>query len=170
MELGDSDLSARALNIVNGSVPVTTPSGVITRIFAEPAVDTFAARTVAVSWLPDTKVVISDCPFHCTVSPFRKLVPLTVNVNVGCPAVTDVGASDVIVRALNIVNGSELVATPSVVITLTLAVPALATFAAGTEAVSCVAETKVVVRDVPFHCTVSPFKKFVPFTVKVNAA
>src|SRR5215471_19289083 len=37
-------------------------------------------------------------------------------------------------------------------------------------AVSCVALTKVVVRLAPFTCTVAPLTKFVPFTVKVNAA
>src|SRR5439155_2314722 len=48
------------------------------------------------------------------------------------------------------------------------AVPAVAIRAAGTVAVSCVEETNAVVSAVPFHFTVEPETKFVPFTVKVN--
>lgn len=36
-------------------------------------------------------------------------------------------------------------------------------------AVTCVELTKLVVRAEPFHNTVVPFTKFIPFTVKVNA-
>jgi hypothetical protein len=48
------------------------------------------------------------------------------------------------------------------------AVPAVATSEAGTVAVSCVDETDVVVRAEPFHCTVAPETKLLPFTVKVK--
>jgi len=37
-------------------------------------------------------------------------------------------------------------------------------------AVSCVALTNVVLRPLPFHCTVEPLTKFVPVTVRANAA
>jgi hypothetical protein len=50
------------------------------------------------------------------------------------------------------------------------AVPAAAIREAGTVAVSCVEETTVVASAVPFHFTVEPETKFVPFTVKVNPA
>src|SRR5437660_12809738 len=50
------------------------------------------------------------------------------------------------------------------------AVPAVAMRAAGTVAVSCVAETKAVASGLPFHFTVEPETKFVPFTVSVNCA
>ena len=52
--------------------------------------------------------------------------------------------------------------------TVTDAVPAVATFAAGTIAVSCVEETNVVVRGEPFQLTVEVETKLVPFTVNVN--
>ena len=52
--------------------------------------------------------------------------------------------------------------------TVTWAVPAVATFAAGTIAVSCVAETKAVTRLEPFQLTTELLIKFVPLTVKVN--
>jgi hypothetical protein len=54
--------------------------------------------------------------------------------------------------------------------TVTCAVPATAMSEAGTEAVSCVDETKLVVRSEPFHLTTEPEIKFVPFTVRVNPA
>jgi len=48
------------------------------------------------------------------------------------------------------------------------AAPAVAIRAAGTVAVSCVEETNVVARGVPFQFTVAAETNFVPFTVKVN--
>ena len=46
--------------------------------------------------------------------------------------------------------------------------PTAATFAAGTMAVSCVAETKVVTKGEPFQLTVEVETNLAPFTVKVN--
>ena len=54
--------------------------------------------------------------------------------------------------------------------TVTCAVPAAAIRLAGTCAVSCVAETKVVVRFVPFQLTTEAEMKFVPCIVNVKAA
>lgn len=48
------------------------------------------------------------------------------------------------------------------------AVPAVATFAAGTIAVSCVEETNVVVRAEPFQLTAEVETNWVPFTVNVK--
>src|SRR5438067_6158728 len=50
------------------------------------------------------------------------------------------------------------------------AVPAVATFAAGTIAVSLIEDTNVVVRAEPFQFTVEVETNLVPFTVKVNCA
>ena len=52
---------------------------------------------------------------------------------------------------------------------VTDAVPAVAMSVAGIAAVSCVAETSVVVRSAPFQRTIDPAMKLVPFTVRVNA-
>jgi hypothetical protein len=48
--------------------------------------------------------------------------------------------------------------------------PAEAIRAAGTDAVSCVALTKVVASAVPFQSTIAPEMKPVPLTERVNAA
>jgi hypothetical protein len=53
-------------------------------------------------------------------------------------------------------------------LTVTWAIPAVATFTAGTVAVSWVEETNVVARLEPFHWTFELLTKPVPFTVKVN--
>jgi len=53
--------------------------------------------------------------------------------------------------------------------TVTVAEPAAATSLAPMAAVSWVALRNVVARATPFHCTVEPATKFVPFALKVNA-
>jgi len=95
-------------------------------------------------------------------------VPFTVNVNCGPPAVAQVGLVEVIVGDAVIVNVTAFDVPPQGVITVIEAVPAVAISEAGTVAVSCVEETKVVVSAVPFHLTVEPDMKLVPFTVNVN--
>lgn len=52
--------------------------------------------------------------------------------------------------------------------TVTEAVPAVAISAAGTVAVTCVAEPNVVTSALPFQFTVEPETKLVPLTVNVN--
>ena len=52
---------------------------------------------MAVSCVAETNVVVSGVPFQFTVEPETKLVPFTVNVNCGPPAVAQVGLSEVIV-------------------------------------------------------------------------
>ena len=53
---------------------------------------------------------------------------------------------------------------------MTLATLAVAMSAVVISAVTCVALTKDVVRELPFHCTTDDETKFVPFTCKVNPA
>src|SRR5437870_1932470 len=54
-------------------------------------------------------------------------------------------------------------------LTVTLAVPCVATSLAGIAAVSCVLLTNVVVRGAPFHCTLEPPTNPWPVTFSVNA-
>ena len=75
-----------------------------------------------------------------------------------------------IAGALAIVNVCALdVPPPGLGFTTVIdAVPAVATRGAGTVAVSCVEETKLVARGAPFQFTVEVETKFVPLTVNVN--
>jgi hypothetical protein len=118
-------------------------------------------------------VVVRPVPFHCTVDPETKFVPVTVSVKAAPPAVALEGESEaavgmgllmVKVRALDVPPPGEGLTA------VTEGVPAVAISLAEIAAVNCVALTKVVVRALPFHCTVAPETKFVPVTVSVKAA
>jgi hypothetical protein len=74
----------------------------------------------------------------------------------------------VITGVLAIVNVCAFDVPPHGLTTVIDAVPGVAIRAAGTVAVSCVAETKAVTSGLPFQFTVEPETKFVPFTVSVN--
>ena len=86
-----------------------------------------AAGTVAVSCVAETNVVASGVPFQFTVEPETKLVPFTVNVNCGPPAVAQVGLSELIV-------GTALIVITSVALAV---LQELAAIAGGNGDVSC---------------------------------
>src|ERR1035438_2169360 len=58
-----------------------------TSISAVPAVAISAAGTAAVNCVELISAVVRACAFHRTVAPSKKLVPVTVSVNAGPPAV-----------------------------------------------------------------------------------
>jgi hypothetical protein len=166
---------APIVNVCAFDVP---PPGVgfTTVMEAVPPVAIRDAGTVAVSCVEETNVVVSAVAFHFTVEVETKFVPLTVKVNCGLPAVAQVGLIAVVVgTGLLMVNVTAFDVPPpgAGFTTVTEAVPVFATRAAVTVAVSCVEETNVVARAVPFQLTVEqeleavPTKP-VPFTVKVN--
>ena len=109
---------------------------------------------------------------HCTMLQGRT-VPWTVSVNAGLPAAVEFGVIELRegvgsgVVGVDKVKGDELDA-PIEFFTVTPTVPGNAAAAAGMEAVSCVALTKVVVCAVPFQLTTASLVKFVPFTVSVK--
>jgi hypothetical protein len=174
--LGLSDVAAgTGLPIVNVSgLEVPPPgAGVITVTMAVPAVAMSAAVTAACKLVLETKVVVRALPFHWIVEEETKLDPVTVSVNAAPPTPAELGFSDVAVGdGLLIVNVSGLEVPPpgAGVITVTVAVPAVAMSAAVTAACKLVLETKVVVRALPFHWTVEEDTKLLPVTVSVNAA
>jgi mRNA-degrading endonuclease toxin of MazEF toxin-antitoxin module len=112
-------------------------------------------------------------PFHCTVDPETKFVPVTVRVKAAPPAVALEGESEV---ALGFGLLMVKVRAPDVpppgegFTTVTEAVPGVAMSLAEIAAVNFVPLTKVVVRALPFHCTTELVTKFVPVTVSVKAA
>jgi hypothetical protein len=89
--------------IVNVCAFDVLPHGVTTLIEAVPALAIREAGTVAVSCVAETKVVVNAVPFHFTVEPETKLLPFTVSVNPGPPAVVQFGLSELIVGAALIV-------------------------------------------------------------------
>jgi hypothetical protein len=122
----------------------------------------------------ETKVVVRAEPFQFTFDVETNCVPFTVRVNWALPAVVELGLTEVVVgTGFNIVNVCAFDVPPpppppAGVTTVTCAVPLVATSAAGTTAVSCVEETKVVVRAEPFQFTFDVETNCVPFTVRVN--
>jgi hypothetical protein len=147
------------------------PQGLTTVIEAVPAFAIREAGTVAVSCVEETNVVASADPFQFTVELETKFVPFTVNVNCGPPTAAQVGLSELIVGVALIVNVTAFDVAPQGLgfTTVIEAVPGFLMFVFGTVAVSWVAETNVVVSAFPFQLTVELARKFVPFTVNVNA-
>jgi hypothetical protein len=88
-----------ALVIVNSCAFDVPPpgAGFTTVIGAVPAVAIREAGTVAVSCVEETNIVTSACPFHFTVEPETKLLPLTVRVKSAPPEAAQLGLSDVVV-------------------------------------------------------------------------
>jgi len=80
-------LNARALEAVL--------AGFTTVTLALPVFVIRLPGTAAVNCVPFTKVVESGVPFHCTVAPETKPVPLTVSVNAAPPAMAPFGLSEV---------------------------------------------------------------------------
>jgi hypothetical protein len=118
---------APIVNVCAFDVP---PHGVTTVTEAVPALATRAAGTVAVSCVAETSVVVSGLPFQFTVEPETKLVPFTVNVNCGPPAVAQVGLSELTVGAALIVTTSVALVVlqgpaPLLAVIVTLVVPAV---------------------------------------------
>ena len=118
---------ATIVNVCAFDVP---PHGVTTVIDAVPAVAMRAAGTMAVSCVAETNAVASGLPFQFAVEPETKLVPLTVSVNCGPPAVAQVGLSELIVGTARIVITKVAVAVlqgvaPLLAVIVTLVVPAV---------------------------------------------
>lgn len=129
----------------------------------------------AVSWFALTNVVVRLLPPHCTTEVLMKLLPFTVRVKAPEPALALFGEREVSagtgLGATVTLNVTEFDVPPpgNGLNTVTAGVPTAVTSLAGMEAVSCVEETKDVVRGFPLMFTTEEFTKFVPFTVSVKA-
>ena len=118
--------------------------------------------------------VIAGLAPKFTVAPATKPVPVRVNVNAAPPTVEEAGAIEVSVGAeTGLMVNDRLPDVPppgAGLVTVTVAVPAVAISAAVMAAVSCVALTNVVVLAAPLNFTTEVDTKPVPFTVRVKAA
>jgi hypothetical protein len=170
---GDTLVSDGAgLFTVNIKVGLVPPPGVGVKTVIDnvPAEAMSDAGIVAVSCVLLTKVVVRFAPLTCTTEAETKLLPVTVNVNPGLPAVALAGeilANDGC--GLLTTSDSVPVDEPSGLTTPMASVPAVAMSLAGIVAVTCVLLTNVVVRFEPFTWTVAPLTKFEPLAVSVNA-
>jgi hypothetical protein len=154
---------------------VETPppgAGLETVMLAVPAAVMSLAGIAAVSWVPLPNVVARSDPFQRTTDPLTKLVPATVRVKAGPPAVTEVGLMlEMVGRILLMLKLTAFEAPPPGpgFTTVMLAVLAAAMSPAGIAAVSCVLLPNVVGRSAPFQRTTDPLTKFEPATVRVKA-
>lgn len=153
--------------------------GLATATFTVSTEVIFAAVTPAVSCVGLTNVVASCVTLlllsvHCTPEQGKKLLPVTLREKAAVPAVAPAGEMEVITAAgsdvAEIVKEAGAELTPELD-TVIDAVPAEAVSEAGMTAVSCVELTNVVLRGEPFQLMTdpfTPFRKFVPFTVRMN--
>lgn len=142
----------------------------ITVTAALPGVAIRPAGTDAFNSEAETKVVARGLPFQSTVELLRNALPLAISVKEGPPASVELGL--MLLRTgvgLVMVKVRASVELTPFCLTVMLTVPGAAMSAAGTEAVSWLTETKVVVKGVPFHSTTAEETKALPLTVRVKA-
>src|SRR5919108_211594 len=100
--VGDTDVSVGTGLLIENVCAADVPPpgvGVTTLTTALPAAAMSAAVMAAVSWVVLTNVVARGAPFHCTVLPGTKLLPIAVSVKAAPPAAALVGDTDVSVGA-----------------------------------------------------------------------
>ena len=113
------------------------PPVLIAVMLALPALAIRLAGTAAVNCVELTNVVANAVPFQRTAAPERKLVPFTVRVNAGPPAIAEVGLKPVIVGVGALTgNGADADGFPPALSAVMLTLLALAIRLAGTDAVS----------------------------------
>lgn len=120
-------------------------------------------------------MLVRETPFHCTVeAPCIKFEPFTVSVKPKLPGAIQLGLKlPMPGTGLLIVRVCAFEVPPPGVVLNTVIAGVLPTAISISviAAVSCVAETNVVVRLIPFQRIEEiPLLKFVPFTVSVNPA
>lgn len=149
--------------------PVEVPPAVVTVTLILPAVAIRLAGTDAASSVELMNIVVSAVPPHLIVAADVKFLPLTVRRNAAPPAVAELGLKLVIVGSGGLMVNVAAAEVPPAVVTVTLAVPTVEIRLAGTEAVSSVELTRIVVSAVPPHLATAPEAKFVPSIFSVKA-
>lgn len=146
-ELGFSTIAAEL--IVNVRVFEGTPPAV-TKTLTLPGVRTSLAGICTTTCVADTEVGTSVMLLNDTEVTDARLLPVMVSGNDVEPAVTELGFSGAVMLGggltVNLAVGAILPVTA-----VTVTVPAVAMSLAGTLAVNCEDETKVVGSGAPFH-------------------
>ncbi len=160
---------------LNDAFPEVPPpgAGLVTVTLKVPVAAISPAVIAAVTCVALTNVVALAAPLKFTTEDELRFVPFTVSVKDVPPFMAPVGESVVTVgTGLFAVNDAlpEVPPPGAGFVTVTLNVPAVAISAGVIEAVTCVADTKVVVLAFPLKFTTDVATKLVPLTVSVNAA
>jgi hypothetical protein len=124
--------------IVNADV-TEVPPAVVTVMFALPVAAMRFGGMTAQTVVAFPYVVVNEVLFHLADISVVKFVPLIVSRNAGPPAVADSGLNFVIVGNGGLIMNVAAVEVPSLVVTVTLALPAVAMSVAGIVAVSLLA-------------------------------
>jgi hypothetical protein len=169
-ELGLKLVMVGGRGLMVNVAPAEVPRVVVTVTLAVPAVAMRLAGAAAVSFVALTNVVVRAVVPHFAFAPEAKFVPLIVRVKAAPPAAAELGLRLVMVGITELMVNLAAADVPPVVVTVMLAVPAVAIRPAGTAAVTWLALTNVVVSTVVPHCTFAPETKFVPLIVRVKAA
>jgi hypothetical protein len=175
-EVCDNDARVGAgLLIVNVvALEAPPPGGGLNAVTeAVPASAMSPTGTVAVTCVMLTTVVASAAPFQSITVPVSKLVPVTVSVNAGLPAIAEVCDNNVTVgTGLLIVKviAADVPPPGSGLKTVMGTVPEFAMSAAGTVAVNEVALLNVVASAAPFQSATELATKLVPVRVSANVA
>ena len=128
-----------------------------------------AAEIDACNSVPEMKLVALSEPFHRTFDPLMKLLPSTISVKEGPPAVPQEGLRLMMAGwGPRISNVIALERFPSGLSTVTGIDPEVERSVDGMDACNWVADTKVVVRSEPFQRTMAPETKLLPNTVRVK--
>lgn len=145
---GEMVVTAGVGLLIAKAAPADVPppgAGLTTVIAAVPEAATSVAVIAAVNCVALTYVVARFAPFHCTWDTATKPLPVRVRVNAADPTALDAGRIEatagmgfaVIANAIP----ADVPPPGAALATVTVAVPAVATSAAGMAAVSCVALT-----------------------------
>ena len=166
----EDELKDRETSIGKMSKPIAFEvpppgGGLYTVTLAVPAVAMSAARMAAFTSVLETKLVARSDPFHRIFAPETKLLPSTVSVNEGPPAISHDGLRPMTAGwgALTS-NTISLERLPSGLDTVTGIVLGVARSTDMTDALSWVTDTNVVTRSAPFHRTTDPGTKLLPDT------
>ena len=148
-----------------------TGAGFDTVMTALPGAAMSLAGIVAVSSVALVDVVGRSAPFQRTTEADIKPVPVIVRLNAPLPAVAEPGLSPLMVGTGLLTGKLTALEDPPPgpgLKTVTLEVPPVARSLAGIDAEIWLLLTKTVARFDPFHRTMDPPTKLVPFTTRVK--
>ena len=144
------------------------PPGLVASSRRIPGLVIRLAGTNTVSCVELTNVTANVEEPNFTVVAARNPLPLMVSVKPGPPAVAELGLTEEMVGLGGLIVKMKVLEALPEDSTVTNAVPDDASRLVGTDAVNCVALTKVVANADPFHCTTDPGVKPFPLTVRVK--